>query len=97
MLEKLMLETFTGRVGEVFTVSGSDVPTMELRLAEASAWGAPQNGGRQPFSLIFHGPMEPVMWQRIAPVSHAELGEMEIFLVPIGPERGVMRYQAVFS
>jgi hypothetical protein len=30
-------------------------------------------------------------------VRHAQLGAMEIFLVPIGPDEGGMRYEAIFT
>ncbi len=53
---------------------------------------------RAPFSLIFRSPGErrhaP---QQIYTVRHPELGEIEIFLVPIGPDERGMRYEAVFT
>jgi hypothetical protein len=35
--------------------------------------------------------------QRIYRVEHGELGAMEIFLVPIGPDEVAHRYEAVFT
>ena len=52
-----------------------------------------QPGGRAPFSLVFAGGPTPPLPQRIYPVHHEELGTLEIFLVPIAPER----YEAVFA
>jgi hypothetical protein len=49
------------------------------------------------FSLIFHGPLTPVLPQKIYRLDHDRLGEMDLFLVPIGPKDGGMQYQAVFN
>ncbi len=49
------------------------------------------------FSLIFHGPMSPFFPQGIYRLNHQKLGEIDIFLVPMGPNRAVMEYEAVFN
>jgi hypothetical protein len=49
--------------------------------------------GRAPFSLVFQGDPELTLPQRIYRVEHAQLGALDIFLVPIA--RG--RYEAVFT
>ena len=52
---------------------------------------------RRPFSLIYRGPLTPILPQQIYPVEHPELGTLELFLVPVGPEGGGMQYEAVFT
>lgn len=50
------------------------------------------------FSLIFKGPLEKAFEQRIHKVKHPEMGEMELFLVPITyGKMDAMYYQAVFN
>jgi hypothetical protein len=92
------VETFQGREGESFSIQFADA-TLELTLADVTA--APEKWGRSeqraPFSILFDGPLEHVLPQRIWPVDHAELGRLDLFLVPLGPEGEAMRYQAVFS
>ena len=99
MLEHLTIEDFGPCVGEPFTVSAADGDTLEVTLASADRapdhYGRP--GGRKPFSLIFHGPRSPYAPQGTWQVEHAELGALDLFLVPLGPEGEVMRYQAVFT
>jgi hypothetical protein len=99
VLEDVSHSTFADRVGETFTITAPDGNTLELTLAEATL--APEGegvpGGRAPFSLIFHGPASPYAPQGTWHVEHAELEELELFLVPLGPDGDVMRYQAVFS
>jgi hypothetical protein len=49
------------------------------------------------FSLIFHGPLTPVCEQRIYRLLHPTLGELNMFLVPVGPEQQWMRYEVVVN
>lgn len=73
-----------------------------LELIEATESTEP--GGRGPagqerrqFSLVFRGPFEPMLPQLIYPLTHDELGSLDLFLVPIGPDQVGMRYQAAFA
>jgi hypothetical protein len=95
---QLTLETFAGRIGEHFRIHASDELTLDATLLEASAAGSvasPQS--RAPFSLIFGGPAQPIVPQRIYRLEHDELGAMELFLVPLTPSADGARYQAVFN
>jgi hypothetical protein len=70
---------------------------LELVGAEPLGSGDPSPGRRRPFSLIFRGPPAPVLAQRIYRLENAELGALEIFLVPIGRDAAGLRYEAVFT
>ena len=52
---------------------------------------------RQPFSLVFRGPMAPVWPQSIYRLTRDGLGDLDVFLVPIGPDEIGLRYEAVFT
>ncbi|MCM3876751.1 MAG: hypothetical protein NEA02_10065 [Thermoanaerobaculia bacterium] len=97
MLESLKFEDFFERVGEGFRVGEAGVPG--LTLIEATDLSRPESPGprRSPFSLVFRGPMKPVLPQRTYALEHASLGRLEIFIVPIGPDASGMRYEAVFN
>jgi hypothetical protein len=98
MLDRLTHDDFAGRVGERFTLSAPTGDTLELTLAEATA--SPEHaqaGRRTPFSLIFHGALSPYAPQGTWRVEHEEIGALDVFLVPIGPEGDAMRYEAVFT
>lgn len=100
MLESLTVSDFEGRVGERFTVdaAGVDGPTVDMELVEVTVLGAAARPeGRTPFSLVLRGPVGNVLPQRIYPVDHVELGTLEIFVVPIGPDSAGMRYEAIFT
>lgn len=98
MLETFTVDTFSPHEGETFTMRVG-AAELELRLDEVSPLGKSGGGSplRRPFSLIFVGPASPVYEQRIYGLRHPGMGEFELFLVPIGPSREGMRYQAIFT
>lgn len=49
------------------------------------------------FSIFFHGPPDPFMPQGIRKLKHRELGELSLFLVPIGQDKDGFEYEAVFN
>jgi hypothetical protein len=97
MLDELTQLDFAPLVTDRFRLVESDVTLdLELLSAEAATVGG-HPSGRTPFSLVFRGPREPLLPQRIYPLQHSVLGVLEIFLVPIGPDELGQRYEAVFS
>jgi hypothetical protein len=102
MDENLTAETFTPRVGETFRITFPD-GVLELTLvevtpaAEEPARAALDAGLRAPFSIVFRGPSEPILPQQMYPLEHEELGELEIFIVPIGRDEQGVQYEAVFG
>ena len=97
VVRTLTVETFAELAGDRFAVRVAPDATLELELIEANALGARPGRGRAPFSVLFRGPLAPVMPQRIYPLAHETLGSLELFLVPIGPRDGGMVYEAIFT
>ena len=89
------VETFEPCVGDAFALT-ADSGSVELVLASVRALGE-RPGSRQPFALYFLGPPEPQLPQAIYRLEHAELGVLEIFIVPIGRDADGTRYQAIFT
>ena len=54
-------------------------------------------GDHKAFSVVFRGESTPVLEQQIYRIKHDKLGDMELFIVPIGPDEEGMCYEAVFS
>ncbi len=96
-LDQLVRETFDPLVDSTFAVGDPGATALGLRLAATAPAGSGLPGRRAPFSLIFHGPLQPLLPQGIHRLLHPELGEVAIFLVPVGPQGQAMQYQAVFS
>jgi hypothetical protein len=99
MLESLTAETFLPHKGSEFEVRDAGTDAIVLRLTEVRALGHQPHAPRvDPFALEFSGPSQPVLEQRIYRLAHPDLGELGIFLVPVGidPARGLL-YEAVFN
>ncbi len=104
MLDKLTLSNFEPYKNQIFTLQLETDATMDLELIEVA------NVGRNPadydeeerrwsFSLIFLGPLEPVLEQQIISLEHGEMGQLDLFIVPVGPhhKREGMQYEVVFT
>jgi hypothetical protein len=90
------LRIFEPLIGDVFVVAVTEPASIELVLESAAAAGSWQ-GGRQPFSLVFHGPRDPLLAQAIYRFEHEALGALEIFVVPLGQSAEHTTYEAVFT
>jgi hypothetical protein len=97
MPETLTKENWTKLQGENFQVDTGNPDPLMMKLAAVSGYGHRLGGNREAFSLLFCGPLQPVLPQRIYQVAHAGIGSQDIFLVPIGPQAGGMGYEAVFT
>lgn len=66
-----------------------------LRLTEVRARRAPP--GYEQFSALFVGPTAPALPQANYRFRHATLGELPLFIVPIGQDAGGVTYEACIS
>jgi|SRR5271166_5107948 len=66
----------------------------ELELTEVNDLS---NAQLEQFSLIFAGKASPWLQQNLYVLVHPQMGECELFLVPVGPDASGMRYEAAFS
>lgn len=102
MLDRLTATSFAPAVGETFVLDAGDAGTLELELLESrlqdpDAPAQDPSGARAPFTLVFRGPVEPVLPQQIHRLEHPSLGPLEIFIVPIGRNEAGTTYEAVFA
>lgn len=81
-------ETFAGREGESFEVTGPPDVAVTMVLTSVTRWGS----GRG-FTVHFHGPLEPLLPQSIY---HFDAG-FDLFIVPLGPDEGRLQYEAIFT
>jgi Domain of unknown function (DUF6916) len=109
-VETLTVEDFRGHQGARFRLSGEppggSAVALDIELADVTEYPAETPGTfRTPFSVLFHGPMQPVAPQGIYRLEHEQFGTLDLFVVPIGPDEPsapgqaptAMRYEAVFS
>jgi hypothetical protein len=93
-LESVSMESFAPLQGSGFGLQhGHD--TLELQLEGVRAL----SGGfkRQGFALLFRGPVAPLLAQETYPITHPNLGTLEIFIVPVGLEPSGALYEAIFT
>lgn len=95
-LETLTASDFAPLLHAQFLVASDDSEPFDAELIEVSE-AATQGPLRKQFSLVFRGGPTPPLSQRIYRVEHDELGALEIFLVPLGPDVVGQRYEAVFT
>ena len=90
---------FAAHTGEPFLIRFDSGETLPLTLATVRNLGDHKMGDAtiESFALDFHGPLQPILSQQTYPLQHATLGELLIFIVPVGPDAGVMQYEAVFG
>src|ERR1700730_17055180 len=99
MTEKLTEETFAKYLNTKFRVNLDLPQPVELELIEVKGYQnkAEEQGGMERFSAFFSGPSEIQLTQRTYPMKHEEMGEFDLFLVPIRHGEGDLRYEAVFN
>ncbi|MFO7169463.1 MAG: hypothetical protein DIU80_015670 [Chloroflexota bacterium] len=102
MLDSLTSADFVPRLQEAFWLSYEpSAPAVEVELIEVTDLGDPPPAGypirRRPFSLVFRAPRTCHLPQRIYTLENHTLGQLDLFLVPIGPDSRGMCYEAVFT
>jgi hypothetical protein len=72
---------------------------ISLQLVEVKGYLPKENEqkGMERFSLFFNGPPDIRLPQNIYELRHAQMGEFEIFLVPVSGDEKSFRYEAVFN
>jgi hypothetical protein len=69
--------------------------SVELRLVEVAV--RKSRPGHEQLSLLFAGPASPVAQQGSYRFTHATLGELVLFISPVGPASTQMQYEACIS
>jgi hypothetical protein len=97
MLERLTASDCSDWLGVAFRVSGGGA-LLTLQLETVTSAGASSSDGRrEPFSLVFRGPVNPVLPQAIYRLESEVTEPLEIFLVPIGRDSVGVAYEAIFN
>lgn len=98
-LAALTADDFRPHAGTAFRVRAPLPEPIDLELAVVEEVSKARPGTRQPFALVFLGPpSDRYLNQGAIPLMHPVMGQLDLFLVPLGPtpERR-MQYEAVFA
>ena len=97
MLDTLTVSDWSECLGQIFQTHSKPEEQLDLQLISVTPLGAESGYRRQAYSLLFSGPLTPLLPQAIYPLRNAVMGELGIFLVPLGPAGQTMRYEAIFT
>ena len=81
---------------------GAKKGAAQLELIEAKAYhfraeDKTEPAHRSPFALLFRGPKSKRLQQGTYRLGHKGVGEMDVFLAPIGDDKKGALYEAVFN
>jgi len=95
MEASLTHEEFTKNANTKFQVEGDDNTPVELELTRVSEIKVyPQ---QEEFALEFRGPSSTFLGQGVRNFTHDQMGQFELFIVPIKKNEQVFYYEAVFN
>jgi hypothetical protein len=90
---------FAKNVNTTFRIEIESPQPIELKLIAVTPRASEphEQAGMERFSAIFSGPVDAFLPQTTYRLAHPEMGEFEVFLVPIGQEADGVRYEAVYN
>ena len=88
---------FQACLNQAFVLEAGEIRD-ELELIEVDVRGNAQaSGERETFSIIFLSRNPDPLPQQIYHLTNSQLGELDLFIVPIGKNDEGVSYEAVFS
>jgi hypothetical protein len=95
MERSLTYEEFTQHANTKFQVQLDENTAVELELTEISELKThPQ---QEEFGVVFRGPLNIFLGQGVRAVKHDQMGQFELFIVPIRQDQQGFYYEAVFN
>jgi hypothetical protein len=88
-------QDFSEALDTVFVARANDASPFDLYLVEVTELVS--NEMQENFSLLFRGPVDAPPSQQIYKLDHKQLGEMDLFLVPVKKNESGIYYEAVFN
>lgn len=94
----LSLNDFSSHLNTTFKIQISDEIQLDAELIEITKLNNYSPLQRNPFSIVFRTDQKNEYYQQgIFTIVHPEIGNLELFLTPIGFDKVGMTYEAVFS
>ncbi len=94
-LEKLQKDRFVEYLHSEFQVVDEPANEFAIRLEEVS--DRTSSPHQEVFALLFHGSAKRFLNQGIHKLRHSQMGEIDIFLVPVGQDQHGFHYEAIFN
>lgn len=100
-MAELTESEFSKHVNTRFQVNVDAPEPVDLELTEVKTYANKdkpgEQGGMERFSLYFYGPANIFLPQATYSVTHQQMGDCYLFLVPIAQDQRGFRYEAVFN
>ena len=97
-LDQLTHHDFLPHLNSTFIIHYSADDSFEAILKDVSTLGTRPENRRWPFALVLQTPFnDRYLNQAIYRIEHAEIGTMDLFLVPNGPDGEAFNYEVVFT
>lgn len=93
MEASLTHEAFSQNANSKFQVQ-ADTP-VELELVQVSEFKLYPR--QEEFTVTFRGPLNAYLGQGVRPFTHDQMGEFELFIVPVKQDADGFYYEAVFN
>ena len=95
----LTANEFSKHVNTNFRATLDAETRADLELVEVKVYTSrhEEQSGMERFSIYFTGPADPHLSQQLYAIQHDEMGEFEMFLVPLSRNEEGSRYEAVFN
>jgi hypothetical protein len=95
MEASLTHEAFTQQANTKFQVLLDENTTVELELVEVSELKLYPR--QEEFALEFRGPLDMFLGQGVRDFSHEQIGQFELFIVPVQQDEHGFYYEAIFN
>ena len=96
MLHNLTREIFAQHLNSKVRIKHGSLNAVELELITADEVKS-SNPQQEQFSIVFRGANETPLGQGMYRMEHDQMGEFDIFLVPINRDQEGMYYEAFFN
>ncbi len=95
MEASLTHEEFSKHANTKFQVQLDQLPPVELELIEVSEFKIHPH--QEEFTVLFRGPLDAFLDQGVRFLKHDQMGEFELFIVPVNQDAEGIYYEAVFN
>jgi len=96
MTETISHENFSGHLNALFRVDVAET-SLEFELVEVETHKSIDPSLREPFTLIFQGPKDPILAEGIYTLSNDGAGSFELYIIPIVSHGDRQSYQVIFN
>lgn len=95
MLDQISKAQFVEALHTNFHLEIDSTHKLDLELIEVTEKRSTQS--QEQFSLLFQGPLSIQLGQNTWPLAHEQLGQLDLFLVPVVRDQQGIYYEAFFN